>query len=401
MSPRFQYSPGDVIGCVRIVEEIVNNFNSCSELSKKNYEIHSLKFTEGYQSKSLSLAITDATANYRDKLIPKEFSKKYFYYSIYNPLLDCDCIKNKIALLSGEVDGLSLIGDAVNIRVDDCSVVQELIRCNVFPHYYSSELKAFQLNNKIYLSKLANYYFNDTTIKFSSDIIFRLLSSQNCIDRVLSILVVGDVLAIHAIRVASAGFVVNYLSEDNSISNEVALSNIEEYNSRKESLGQINVLAKDISEVGLYDTIICLDVMDLCLNPLDMLSELNSHLLQNGLLFISEKFGSLSKDNPMQLESNECIAGILPLAAELHGFKVDGIFSHVNNNLYIFSKSSTEAILNVNDLVGKQNIISHLVNEQMQIVPLRTTTMSKFLYLFKRININIMRYYYRAKLLIS
>ena len=165
-------------------------------------------------------------------------------------------------------------------------------------------------------------------------------------------------------RLAAAGFSVDYMDYDGSKMAEIATLNFELLRQKSAMFDNVKVIRKVDK---LYDVVICLEVIEHVGDPFDFAKDIAAYLDVEGELYISECFNGIEDRWPTHLLSNERYAGCLPFLMLDH-------FTFVTQNMiplakpYVFRKDNAakdaDQLIN---LLGNRTIFSQLFNNKFDI----------------------------------
>jgi glycosyltransferase involved in cell wall biosynthesis/2-polyprenyl-3-methyl-5-hydroxy-6-metoxy-1,4-benzoquinol methylase len=211
--------------------------------------------------------------------------------------------------------------------------------------------------------ELASTHNDHGRLQMSAFIISALHEKQHAMSRPMKILALGDGIGIDTIRLAMAGFSIDYIDYDQSNMSKIAEFNFHAVEGSLPAGVRINVI-KSIRDT--YDALICLEVIEHVPDPIDFSKALNGHLNDDGLLCISECFNGIENRWPTHLYTNEQYAGLMPFML-LNNFKLSKTNMMPYAKPYIFTKRTGCEGPDALELLLNRSVMTHLVSNQMDV----------------------------------
>jgi 2-polyprenyl-3-methyl-5-hydroxy-6-metoxy-1,4-benzoquinol methylase len=279
------------------------------------------------------------------------------------------------------------------------AVNQDMKTFDVVPYQPSSQMDELYRSGHSFAIELAANYNDSARIKMAAFILVRLCTERTRVGRNLKILAVGDGIGSDSIRLASAGFDVDYMDYEASVTSKVATENFLKFkNSESTSAGVLRVLNRHEIEAGTYDAVISLEVIEHVEKPQDFLYFLQQQLMADGLLFLSDCFPGIKDYWQTHLLSNERLSGLVPLMAAPCGLAFQGFCQEPLYKPYVFQRSDTPVNQLISDVLNQASVIEMIVREQTKLVKARVRKIDKLIYIFKRLSINLRGYLARRRL---
>jgi glycosyltransferase involved in cell wall biosynthesis/2-polyprenyl-3-methyl-5-hydroxy-6-metoxy-1,4-benzoquinol methylase len=358
---------GDVVKCTKIIESIFSNYHISSQEALDCYNIKSREFTFEYQSTVVIDAIDSTLKGYRIKSIPRAFQQEVFHDALFNTNITSDAIKTSIHdVTSRSLDDLNS-AIAFETKFRGYSVTKNVKYLDVVPFQYSYEMEnLYKYGDGFYLELLANIH-DASRLSMAGTIILRLLTEYSS-DHKPIVLAVGDGIGLDTIRIATAGFNVDYMDVESSLTSSIACKLFENHNSKNNpNYGIIRTVNFDDISTISYDSIICLEVIEHVDDPSGFLKFLSSKLSDQGLLYISDCFNGIRDEYPTHLQKNENLSGLLHLLAALNGLYFEGFSRTSRYKPYIFRKlDSIQNPLIIKSLISS-DFIDLIIKEQSKV----------------------------------
>ncbi len=173
----------------------------------------------------------------------------------------------------------------------------------------------------------------------------------------------GDGIGIDAIRLASAGFSVDYMDYDSSNMSKIASFNF--LSSKKISSIDLDIcIINNVTQK--YDAVVCLEVIEHVSSPFDFSESICNYLKDDGLLFISECFNGIENRWPTHLYTNERYSGLLPFILLKH-FKLMNFNQQPFGKPFVFAKSLNNELSDALELLLHRITMISLVNNQLDV----------------------------------
>lgn len=394
-----QFELNNIDQCVRLIEHVSDGYERASQDALANYKRWQHRFTVAHQTELVREAIDDAMTNYRPKVLPFELRPKHLQQALTPDILTRESVIDSIAVvtgkssewISGEVDKEK--------RADGTAVGADVKAFDVVPYQPSKQMDELYRSGLSFAIELAANYSDGARIKMAAFILVRLCTERTRLGRNLKVLAVGDGIGSDSIRLAGAGFDVDYMDYESSVTSRVATENFRKFKQTAHpDAGQLRVLNRNEIATAHYDAVISLEVIEHVEQPQEFLDFLNAQLKQEGLLFLSDCFAGITTYWQTHLLSNERLSGLIPLMAAQSGFAFEGFNQAPLCKPYVFKKSdlATRELMTAVLLDGA--VMSMLVQEQVKLVKPRVRKIDKVAYIFKRLMINLRGYYVRRHL---
>lgn len=219
------------------------------------------------------------------------------------------------------------------------AVLQDIKSYDVVPFAMSPQMDVLYKRGIGLAIELAATHGDFGRMQMAAFIVTSLVIKQKVHQKPLRVLALGDGIGADTIRLAQAGFHVDYMDYDQSNMSKIAKLN---FNLAKEisfSILNIRVVEK-VS--ATYDAVVCLEVIEHVNSPVEFARDVAGYLADDGLLFMSECFNGIENRWPTHLEVNESFAGMLP-------WLICNEFDQVDCNLapygkpYVFAKRQEAA----------------------------------------------------------
>ncbi len=402
LDERCQFDLGNLDQCVRLIERVVDGYEQASQDALANYKRWQHRFTMTHQTELVRQAIDDAVTNYRPKLLPLELTPMYLQQAVTPDVLTRASVIESIKVVTGKLtDWISAEVDKEQ-RADGSAVGADVKAFDVVPYQPSKQMDALYRSGLSFAVELAANYSSDARLKMAAFILVRLCTERTRLGRNLKVLAVGDGIGSDSIRLAGAGFDVDYMDYEASVTSRVAMENFRKFSQAShEGAGKLRVLNRDEIETGHYDAVISLEVIEHVEQPQEFLDFLNVQLKPEGVLFLSDCFAGITSYWQTHLLSNERLSGLIPLMAAHSGLAFDGFNQAPLCKPYVFKKSDLKTRDLATSVLLDGDVMSMLVQEQTKLVKPRIRKIDKVAYIFKRLLINVRGYYARQRLAAS
>lgn len=399
LDPKCQYELTNLDQCVRLVEGVIDQYDVASQKAKENYQKIKHRFQSDFQVDLLRKAIDSALNNYKHKVIPFEFSHESLSRAVQPNLLSKDSVIESIATVT------NLSAESIQVQVAKeqgeagGAVNADMKLFDVVPYQPSRQMDELYRSGTSFAIELAANYADDARLKMAAFILVRLCTERTRIGRNLKILAVGDGIGSDSIRMASAGFDVDYMDYEASVTSKVAAKNFQKFLRHTNApRGDLRVLNRHQVETGAYDAVISLEVIEHVESPQDFLDFLHQQLTPGGLLFLSECFSGIKSYWQTHLLSNERLSGLVPIMAAQSGFAFQGYSHQPFCKPYVFQKSAEEVNHLITEVLKDQSVMEMMVYDQTKLIKARERRIDKIAYVFKRLSINVRGYFARARL---
>lgn len=393
------YEPGDVASCVRVIERFSANYVDLSRLALENYRKCAHKFAFEYQKEIFEKAITCALNNVRKKVVPEELRKAIYYESLNNHHVNYESVIDSISFVTSR--NVSEVAARVQQEKNSLgtAVSDDIKRFDVIPFHYSKEMEELYSMGDGFAIELAANYSDFARIKMVGYILLRLLTEKRLLGRKMRVLAVGDGIGVDSVRLASAGFDVDYVDVDSSITSKVAMENFRKYKEKLQShSGTISVINIEQAKADKYDAVISLEVIEHVKEPIAFMEFISNQLRAGGLAFISDCFDGIKDYYPTHLASNENLAGMLPMLAAAHGLSLDGFSKTPKYKPFVFLKKEEPIESVISAALTSRSIVTMAVNEQYKLINRRSNIPETIVERFRYWHRYIMRHHYKKKL---
>jgi glycosyltransferase involved in cell wall biosynthesis/2-polyprenyl-3-methyl-5-hydroxy-6-metoxy-1,4-benzoquinol methylase len=402
LDEKYWFDLDNLAQCVRLVERVIDQYDDASQDALDNYERVRERFSNDIQQQLVASAIADAANNYRVKTMPQELQPQWFASVISPVLLGMECLSASIAEITGESkeDVLAKVqaeqqsvGDAVN---------QDIQIFDVVPYQQTTQMDALYKFGKGFSIELAATCNDTARLKMASYILLRLCTERTQLGRAMRVLAVGDGIGADSIRLASAGFDVDYMDYEASVTSEVAAENFRKFNENAlVGSGSLRFRTRGELELGVYDAVISLEVIEHVAAPQEFLDFLAAQLTDGGLLFMSECFSGITAYWKTHLLENERLSGLAPFLAAQSGLEYVGCNLNPICKPYVFRRSTQPAQRLLARLTREPLVMQLMTQEQSRLVSARVRNFDKLVYAFKRIVINVRGYLARRRLAVK
>jgi glycosyltransferase involved in cell wall biosynthesis len=399
LDAKYQYQRDDVDGCVRLIENVIDGYQHAMSDALKNYEKIKEKFTIEYQEKLVARAISNAFEGYKAKSIPFELTYQALQKATAPTFLNSEFLIANVASAL-EMQEAEIKSSLLKERQSPGSAIAADFKFfDAVAHYPSDQMcKLNRCGRGRFIEALA-MWDDPSEVKSMAFILVRLCTERSKLGRNLRVLIVDDLMGCHAVRLAIAGFDVDLTEINQPLVGKVAAQTFETINSFKpQNLGLLNfVESKDLMS-GSYDAVIALDVIQRSENPQNFISFLNEKSNIDGLLFISDGFEKAAKMAPLNLMKNEKLTGLLPILVARAGFQFLGLNHLPLSKPYVFKKSNLPKDVIMTEIIDNALLMGMFIEKQKSLVKWRTGKFDKFIYLFKRLAINVNGHLARKRL---
>ena len=333
------YPVNDLDQAVRKVEHIFQNYEQCVESAKDLYEVLAARYPQGKTEHQLDGAITLVCQSAQRKSVS---NLDRFVSLLQSSLLvphSLEQIAQHISVVAKD-SGVDLPVASVLqlIEIDrqnpGAAVIQDVRAFDVVPFAMSEQMDCLYKNGFGLAIELASTYDDPGRLQMAAFIICALQEMQMDMSEPLRILALGDGIGIDTIRIAKAGFCVDYMDYDQSNMSKIATLNFEQASSDPLIADRISVIHRVAHK---YDAIVCLEVIEHVSSPREFASNIAEYLADQGVLFISECFNGIENRWPTHLQSNEKYAGSLPWLLQ-NEFSMIGCNHLPYGKPYVFAK---------------------------------------------------------------
>ena len=394
-----QFDLGDTDQCVRLIERIIDQYDQTSKAARENYERWQYRFTLEFQTALVSRAIACAVKDYKPKVLPFELTFQALQNSLNPAVLALDSVIDSIAMTTGKSPEWVASQVSEEQRIAGSAVGADMKTFDVVPYHPSKQMDDLYRSGIGFALELAANYNDPARLQMAAFILLRLCTERTRLGHNLKILAVGDGIGSDSIRLAGAGFDVDYMDYEASVTSMVALENFKKFRSSGAlGLGKLRTLNRHEIESGRYDAVISLEVIEHVEKPQAFLDFLNEQLKPESLLFLSECFSGIKPYWQTHLLSNERLSGLIPLMAAQSGFAFEGFNQQPLCKPFVFKKSAHPAVTLISSALTDDSVMALLVQEQARLIKPRVRRSDQLAYLFKRLMINVRGYLARRQL---
>lgn len=331
------FEVNDLDACVRRIEEIYKNYGYYQIKAFERYKNIQNRFSFEEHKKILDGALDQAVRRYRD--VPRKSA--IFYGSRLRSAVKLDWLTRSILVDNiSEASKLSIkdVEDKIQkeLKKPGSAVLSDCKKYDVVPFANGNNSDILYSEGVGFSIELAATYSDESRLLMSAFIISMLIGRSY--NKCIKILALGDGIGIDSMRLSSAGFDVDYMDYDASLTSKVARKNFLKYEEISNfNAGKIRVVTQETRE-DAYEVIVCLEVIEHVPNPMDFLCQLSRQTDVGGLIFISECFDGIRDIWPTHLYSNELYGGQLPEMARNYGLELIDCNVMPYGKPYVFKK---------------------------------------------------------------
>lgn len=394
-----QFEPDNIDQCVRLIEHVIDDYGNMSKLAKDNYAKWQHRFTMDYQAELLQQAIDSAFVNHTPKILPYELKPLALHHALWPEVLTPVSVIKSIADVSEKPE--DWVADKVEEekRLDGVSVGADMKIFDVVPYQPSKQMDQLYRSGIGFALELAANYADSARLKMAAFIMVRLCTERTRQGRNLKVLAVGDGIGSDSIRLAGAGFDVDYMDYEASLTSRVAQENFRKFNHGANSeAGKLQVLNRHEIDTANYDAVISLEVIEHVEQPQEFLNFLSLQLKPEGLLFLSDCFSGIKLYWQTHLLSNERLSGLIPVMAAQSGLGFEGFNQEPLCKPYVFRKSTQPLAQLISTALTDVDLMSMLVREQEKLVKPKLRNLDKLAQIFKRMKMHWRGYIVRKSL---
>lgn len=320
----YLYEVNDLDGCVRSLENIIDNYNSSCAYSRTRYSQLQKKNSRASQIKVIDKVLKNAIKNYsNNQFIDPLLNNLESFKTIIQSSSQDEIISNIAIASSKSLDEVKkqLVLEQAN---HGASVLSDIHHYDVVPFAHSSKLDSLYKQGTGLAVELTATATDPNKKLMLVNILLKLLEFKETNPK-MKILALGDGLGIDSASLVNCGFDVDYMDYDASTMTDIAKLN----SSHK---------LKFVTEIKKkYDAVICLEVIEHVPDIFSFIEVLNNALKSNGLLIISECFDGVRDCWPTHLADNEQYASSLFLLL-LPYFELVDYSTIPFGKPYVFSK---------------------------------------------------------------
>ena len=364
LTDEFLFDVNDLDQCVRVIENIISDYDHYSHLSKNLYDdFIKINNNENLRKEIINQAVDSAMNDFNSTV-----AMKHEFWNSFKILLEPPIAKNEvltnIAFISQKTQTpLSILEVEAMVEQEKhfpgSALLKDILQFDVIPFAHSKNMDALYakgLGLAIASAATINVVEKKKTLGY---ILLALQEKQQSQpNSKLKVLFLGGGLGLDAISIALGGYDVDYFNFENSLLGECAKLNFNTAQALNHSIS-VNLI-NEITES--YDVVISLEAIEHIPNPLEFIKFIKDCLRDQGLLLIAEFFQGINDGAPTHLYGNESYSFSLPLLLapyfELLDINVDPLAKP-----YLFEKR--RAIPNELNLLGLFEDRIHL-NEFIQ-----------------------------------
>lgn len=362
---------GNLDECVRKIESVFRDYEQATLEAHRLYqhlqaahtspdisELTNTAANKDAQETSAPNQLTGSNLNSLIRMIQKAHSAPIDHNSICHHI---STIRSELKQQSNpnEVAGL-IRSESLNPGL---LVSKDIKEFNVVPFSYSNEMENLYKYGTGLAIELAAHVDNQARHEMIAFIACSLFETMNKRNTPPQILALGDGLGFDAIRLAAAGFHVDYIDFDKSSMGKIAALNIEQAIRDSREKLNINTIDKIVKK---YDALVCLEVIEHVPSPEEFSDFMSQCLNNGGTLYISECFNGVQDKWQTHLYHNEKFSGTLPFLLAKH-FKQIDINRRIYGKPYAFKRlAQTEHVSALELVLNRQSLI-HLIQNQLDI----------------------------------
>lgn len=362
----------DLDACVRAIEAVVADWPAASLAAASAYETQAQAFDAARQASALEAVIARAVPA-RPKTVPAWLDGARLLQALTLPSVNKADVMNNVSAETGIPVAEIVQRVQHEAAHSGAAVAADCARFDVVPFGHSTRSDTLYRDGAGFAIELLAHHDDPARQLMATFCATRLHSKawalQGAKPRVLAL---GDGIGIDSMRMASLGFDLSYVDFDSSVTSRIARRNFAtfaEHNAaeRNAHAGRISVL-NGTPDAGVWDAIICLEVIEHVPDPQGFLGFLASLLADDGLLLISECFEGVEARWPTHLVGVERWAGLLPLMAASHGLELVDCNTDPHGKPYAFRKAAKADIpALVTKQMGDVATLRHLLATQQRV----------------------------------
>ena len=361
------YQINDLDSAVRALEAVMCDYQSAALKAFENFERLRSQHTTDKECVRLESAIELAIkkfSNDHDLRLSKTWLDQLLplMSRMHMPVLEPRIIAENVAKVS--IDTHRPMGvDQVMQRVEDevrrpGLAVQEDVRYfDVVPYADSPQMGNLYKHGLGLAIELLSTYRDEARVKMTAFVILAL-KSRLTLGGSPKVLALGDGLGLDAIRLAQAGFAVDYIDYDDSNMAKIAKLNCATAIKMEPHLN-IQFVNRISCE---YDAVVCLEVIEHVADPLGFFRSISQRIKPGGFLLISECFDGIVDRWPTHLYLNETLAARLPSFA-WPDFELEDINRNPFAKPYLFKKVvRTDSLDHHSDVLGDPHVARSILS---------------------------------------
>ncbi len=369
LSQALLYPVDDVDGCVRILSSIWNNYPHACEVARRNYQELSDANTTQTLTDKLDAFLLEASLRAPSKT--SELLKLFqLVRAVAHVPIDLNQIKHSIATVATR-NGCPMTTKNVDELIEQeqrypgAGVMQDVRAFNAIPFGNSSAIADLYRNGVGLAIELAADFSRPERLQMIAYVACSLWQETRAKARSLKVLALGDGIGLDSIRLAHAGFDVDYIDYENSAMAQIALENFAAYGREQVSDGALQPrMIQNIERQ--YDAVVCLEVIEHVPNPEVFIDQIAQYLVDDGVVLISECFNGVEDRWPTHLATNERYAGLLPFMMH-HLFRFESLNRQPQGKPFVFRKRRMGECLSTMSLLNQRGIMVDLIRQQLSI----------------------------------
>lgn len=367
LSNEWLYEVDDLDGCVRILRDIWSNYDSACDVARLNYR--------SIQHNSERANVEDRVERFLCEVQNKDACLSWPFEPVLNltgsvsrPPIELDQIIKNISLVAAKF-GSDVSAEDLKAQVENevahpgAAVQADVRRFNVVPFAMSSEMDRLYAEGLGLSIELAATFNGPERKIMTAHIGCHLWNEFGACSDTAFVLALGDGVGVDSIRLANAGFSVDYMDYDGSRMAEIAALNFDLVNRSLGASKRLRVVSK---VERLYDAVVCLEVIEHVPDPEKFIEMISDCLKPNGIVYISDCFNGLEDRWPTHLSTNERYAGLLPLLMFTR-FKLDTLNRRPLAKPFVFRKRDERDVPSVNELLIQREAWFDLIRQQLNI----------------------------------
>ena len=363
------YPVDDVDACVRILLSIWGNYLQACQTAHKTYQ--QLEEVSASQASNEKL---DAFMQEASSIKPASTSNLSALFKLVRCVSDIPFglhhITQSIASVATQ-SGLHLTAKEVGELIDleqqhpGVSVMNDIHNFDVIPFGNSNAMARLYQEGFGLAMELAANFSRPERLQMIAFIVCGLWQETRLRGRPLTVLALGDGIGLDSIRLAHAGFNVDYMDYEGSKMARIASENFSAF--AQQDLGEGACKPRLIQAVEHpYDVVVCLEVIEHVSEPNALIAQIAEHLVENGLVFISECFNGIEDRWPTHLAANEKYAGMLPFMMDPL-FRLETLNRQPYGKPYVFRKRGQGEAGSATALLSQRGVMAELVRQQLSI----------------------------------
>lgn len=266
-------------------------------------------------------------------------------------------------------DGLAITGNELRAAIDEerarpgTAVTSDIKRFDAVPHAMSEGMDRLYRRGIGMAVELAATFDGPERLQMAAFIVCRLWQRAQASAERLSVLALGDGAGVDSIRLAHAGFDVDYMDYDGSSMARIAAKNF----AACAASASMQKPPSMITRTGhQYDAVVCLEVLEHVPDPDSFIATIAGHLKTDGLLFVSECFNGIESRWPTHLYANERLAGLLPFLMDPL-FELEAVNTRPFAKPYVFRRRGPGDTGSAMRLLRRREVLRDLIRHQTNI----------------------------------